>query len=262
VFTAPDGRFAELFRWVPDRSPSRRAAALEVAATLHAAEHVQREMIRFEELVFDTGYAGSPTNPFPEGAVLVAGFEIDAYEVTIAEFERFLEATGQARPEAWGETVTSELGDRPATGISWELAQRYAEWAGKRLPTLFEFDRAARGVEGRLHPWPDVEAPPESVRVWAAVDRLGERSMSASMRDAALFAELVGPVGSHPRDRSDDGVFDLLGSVSEWVETPWILVGSDATRTFAPRMRILKGSNWAMQLTHLGWCLWTARTPS
>lgn len=254
VFMAPDGRFAELFRWIPERLPSRRAAAFEVAATLHTPEHAPRDMIQIEGMAFEAGYEASPTNPFPKATVRVASFEIDAHEVTIAEFERFLRATGQPRPTEWGDAVTPAFGDRPAAGVTWELAQQYAEWAGKRLPTLLEFERAARGVDGRLHPWPDAEAPADSVRVWAVVDRLGERPVSASMRDAALFTELVGPVGSHPRDRTDDGVFDLLGSVSEWVETPWILVGSDGERSFAPRMRILKSSNWAMQhpLTHLG----------
>ncbi len=88
----------------------------------------------------------------------------------------------------------------PVTGVSWFDAQRFCQWQGKRLPREAEWEKAARGVEGREFPWADEWRPQ-----WTNTGAMAES------------AEAVMAVGSFPRDRSPYVVMDMGGNVSEWV---------------------------------------------
>ncbi|NOH01375.1 MAG: SUMF1/EgtB/PvdO family nonheme iron enzyme [Chloroflexi bacterium] len=155
-------------------------------------------------------------------------FEIDRYEVTNIQYSRFLAATGRDVPFHWrGGAFPRGQADYPVVGISWEDANAYCVWAGKRLPTEAEWEKACRGADGRQYPWGDDWNPqyanvgmtnraspstgqPGSPTAWAhapglilvtpAADGLGLR-----------------PVGSYPEGASPYGVLDLVGNASEWV---------------------------------------------
>ena len=136
----------------------------------------------------------------------VPGFWIDRYEVTNRQYREFVRATTHRRPIHWlAHGYPKQRGDYPITGVDYEDAVAYAKWAGKRLPCEVEWEKAARGADGRLWPWGN-QWDPKACR-WGDS---GEKPLTAS----------AVPVGSYPRDRSVFGVMDMAGNLAEWVEAP------------------------------------------
>ena len=133
----------------------------------------------------------------PVRPVYIDAFYMDSYEVTNAQFQKFCELTG--RPPH-GHRTDGRPGygkpNQPAMGMAWQEAVEYCEWAGKRLPTEAEWEKAARGgLEGKRYPWGD--EPPDETKT--------------------NFDRHVGhptPVGSYPPNGYD--VYDMAGNVEEW----------------------------------------------
>ncbi|RMF89553.1 MAG: formylglycine-generating enzyme family protein, partial [Nitrospinota bacterium] len=92
------------------------------------------------------------THEMPQHRVYLDAFYIDKYEVTNRLYQRFVEATGHRKPEYWGDSDLNGP-EQPVVGVSWYDAKAYCEWAGKRLPTEAEWEKAARGTDGRTYPW-------------------------------------------------------------------------------------------------------------
>ena len=105
--------------------------------------------------------AGEFTMGSPEGdpdekpahKVQISAFFMDKYEVTVKQYAAFLQESGGDRPAEWKTMNKTANQNRPVMGVDWADAARYCKWAGKRLPTEAEWEKAARGTDGRLYPW-------------------------------------------------------------------------------------------------------------
>ncbi|HSG05169.1 MAG TPA: SUMF1/EgtB/PvdO family nonheme iron enzyme, partial [Nitrospiria bacterium] len=90
----------------------------------------------------------------PEHTVFLPSFYMDKYEVTNAEYLLYISETGFPLPANWGGKVPkTDLWPFPVSYVTWDEALNFCRWAGKRLPTEAEWEKAARGTEGWLYPW-------------------------------------------------------------------------------------------------------------
>jgi len=142
---------------------------------------------------------------FPRRTVYVPGYFIDKYEVTRGLWERYA-AERPVKPmkgiaKGPKEDTPGDFAAYPATTVFWAEAQQYANWAGKQLPSEEQWEKAARGTDGRLYPW-GAELPTPELGVFVDM-----QTKQISM---------IQPVGSHPQGASPYGCMDMAGNVYEW----------------------------------------------
>ena len=174
----------------------------------------------------------------PAHRVYLDAYYIDKFEVTNVRYAKFLEAaTTLQRPHEWSTVKLNEDSDRPVIGVSWSDAESYCSWAGKRLPTEAEWEKAARGTDARKYPWGD-EDPREG---------------SANFGRCCGWSGfgLLAPVGSYPAGKSPYGAFDLAGNVWEWV-ADWYDAQYYKTSPLqnpkgpgAGREKVMRGGSWS-----------------
>ena len=134
----------------------------------------------------------------PAHTVAVDSFWIGQTEVTNAQYSRCVD-DGACTPPHNDNWNQADQADFPVTHVDWEQANRYAQWAGGRLPTETEWEKAARGTDGRTFPWGDDVTDDQ---------RLNFNSMAGVVS--------VG-VGGYPAGASPYGALDMAGNVEEWV---------------------------------------------
>ncbi len=139
----------------------------------------------------------------PQHTVDLDAFYIDQYEVTTEQYAQFMSATGHSAPEFWDQVDSRRDGTKPVLGINWDDAQTYCDWAGKRLPTEAEWEKAARGTDQRTYPWGDTNLD-------SRIANFGKDW------DSEVYAERLKAVGSYERGKSPYGAYDMVGNVSEW----------------------------------------------
>jgi formylglycine-generating enzyme required for sulfatase activity len=180
---------------------------------------------------------------YPRHDVYVDAFYIDKFEVTNGQYLAFVKATGHRVPQnpnnptrnLWqGDTISEALVDRPVINVDWADAVAYCSWAGKRLPTEAEWEKAAKGTSDRRFPWGNVE--PTNKHLNFNQRWIGEKTLM--------------PVGSYEAGKSPFGVYDMAGNVWEWVQDwydPKYYEKSPAKNPKGPETgtrRVLRGSGW------------------
>lgn len=195
----------------------------------------------------------SPGNPVPAGMVYVPGgeftmgrnatdggdeyenpahhvtvkpFFIDLYEVTNEDYKKCVDAQRCPRPESWMKDASYKAGTelQPVTGVTWEAANQYAKWAGKRLPTEEEWEFAARGTDGRTYPW----GP----------------SWQTGKANANGESKALAEVGVY-RGASQSGAFDMVGNAWEWTASRLLpYPGGRLPEPAADNVRVIRGGSY------------------
>ena len=180
----------------------------------------------------------------PRHNVKVNAFHIDKYEVTIGEYKKYLATKG----EEWvgDKTFLDEYPpevffnppDRdnyPVNYMSWYDAAEYCKWKGKRLPSEEEWEKTARGTDGRKWPW-------------------GNEFDPAKTHVQENQPEWAAPVGSYPEDKSPYGVYDMGGNLSEWTSSYYLPYPGNKfdDGRYSKNVYVLKGGSFLLPGTSYG----------
>ncbi|MFQ5580543.1 MAG: formylglycine-generating enzyme family protein [Nitrospiria bacterium] len=189
---------------------------------------VAQKMVLIPAGQFIMGEDFSKKSLGPRHTVTLPAYRIDQYHVTNAHYKQFVDATGHRPPPHWfGPTPALSRLNHPVTFVSWFDADDYCRWAGKRLPTEAEWEKAARGTDGRMFPW-------------------GEKYLK---KRANVFSEGINdttPVDALPEGASPYGVFDMAGNVFQWT-SDWFLPypGNQTPHpNFGKTLKVLRGGSF------------------
>lgn len=180
----------------------------------------------------------------PVHTVYLSDFYIDVYEVTNVQYKKFIDATGYRAPLFW-EDPRFNAPNQPVIGVSWYQAAAYSQWAGKRLPTEAQWEKAARGGLVRMdYSWGNTLTHDDAN--YEGTDRRDQWEWTA-------------PVGSFPPNRY--GLYDMEGNAEEWCADEYVsdfyekspknnpvagkliqFVNNDFT--FSAKRRVLRGGSW------------------
>jgi serine/threonine-protein kinase len=167
----------------------------------------------------------SPDSPNSRQTLSLTSFYVDQTEVSNAEYKKFCDATGHAPPNSADFAAKPQ---DPVADVTLEDAEAYAAWAGKRLPTEQEWEKAARGTDGRPFPW--------GTDPWTSD-----------------VPETLQPVDSFPDRRSPSGALNMAGNVFEWTTSVFPAGEREyadmqkalGTDVFSKRWCIIKGGSFS-----------------
>jgi formylglycine-generating enzyme required for sulfatase activity len=185
----------------------------------------------------------------PQHTVTLESYWIDKFEVTNGMFAKCVQA-GQCDPPYVNDTTVTmnyygnpTYSNYPVIWVSWYQAKDYCTWAGRRLPTEAEWEKAARGTEGQKYPWGNEPVSGERANL---CDKNCPRSIANPIFDDG-YADIA-PVGSFPAGASPYGAMDMAGNVSEWVSSlvmPYPYDANDGRENLdSPAERVWRSSPW------------------
>jgi iron(II)-dependent oxidoreductase len=165
----------------------------------------------------------------PAHKIHVDAFYLDTHEVTNADYQRFVDATGGAKPWYWPGGKVAKGEERfPVSNVTWAEADAYCRWAGKRLPSEAEWERAARGgLDRKRYPWGDEGA-----------------------RDRAHTSSANGPTAVASFPPNAFGLYDMAGNVwewtSDWYERDYYAVSPERNPSGPSKgsYKVIRGGGW------------------
>jgi formylglycine-generating enzyme required for sulfatase activity len=248
---------------VRDQAPSAQnvEAIARVNDQLRAAQEDELKQLAQRGIVQPEGMVVIPAGEFWMGAedglkdarplhrVHLSSYWIDKYEVTNARYRQCVEGGGCTPPKDRQAFDDLEREQHPVTNITWNQARSFCQWQDKRLPTEAEWEKAARGTDGRRFPWGN-DGDIVKSRVKNGEVTAGTNGAEAVARRAAAM--------------SPYGVFDLIGSVSQWVKDWYAEDFYQASPARDPQgplrgsFRVLRGGEWNekpsnLQASYRGW---------
>jgi formylglycine-generating enzyme required for sulfatase activity len=140
----------------------------------------------------------------PRHKVFLDAYYIDKFELTVSRYAEFMRSTGRRAPLYWDQVKLGKHDRLSVVGVDWHDADAYCRWAGKRLPTEAEWEKAARGTDGLIYPWGN-DAPTSTVA-----------NFNKRFTTEKLYDQKLAPVESYEAGKSPYGLHHLAGNVWEW----------------------------------------------
>ena len=201
-------------------------------------DSVEMILIPSGSFLMGSGKAEGRPDEKPQKTIHLDAYSIDAFEVTNKRYLAFIHKTGRKEPpNPYSEKKLSEeagVDSMPVVQVTWYDAVDYCRWAGKRLSTEAEWEKAARGVKGAAFPWGE-ESP---------------GTIKANYKRSWDGINTLWPVGSHPKASSPFGVHDMAGNVREWVRdwyAPDYYQTGPTRNPLGPKegiLKVIKGGSW------------------
>ena len=194
-----------------------------------------RSMVLVPAGEFTMGSWASDADERPVRRVYLDAFFMDMYHVSVGQYTKFLDETSHDAPPEWNIMSRAMHQKRPVVNVDWADAAAYCKWAGKRLPTEAEWEKAARGTDGRTYPWGDEY--PTRLRANSGNDKWSDHWV-------------VAPVGTLEAGKSPYGIYDMAGNVWEWVSdwyAPDYYKTSPLRNPTGPSMgeyKVVRGGSW------------------
>jgi formylglycine-generating enzyme required for sulfatase activity len=193
----------------------------------------------------------------PELSVYLSELFIDRVEVTVAAYRECVLAGICSPAPLLAPDQRFLAPTQPVTSVTWDEARRYCAWRGARLPTEAEWERAARGRDGRTFPWGNIARGDAANH--GRFQTIGEGTAMPVMQfepDASDRFVFSAPVGAYPEGASPEGALDLAGNVMEWTADVYAEEPPQRRSTVNPRgpavgaTRVVRGGSWREPLIY------------
>ncbi len=191
------------------------------------------EMIKIPVGKFIRGTDSRLADEGPQHTLHLDTYYIDKYEVTNLQYKKFNDETRRRSPKHFrNRTFPQGKVDHPVTYVTWYDAEAYCQWAGKRMPTDIEWEKAARGTDGQIYAWGDefsIEKANTPLR-WESIGSEGDTT----------------PVGAFRAGVSPYGLYDMSGNVWEWTSSAYKAYPGNTifSESYGERYKVMKGGSW------------------